>query len=158
MKNVILLNPPAPATDKDIAELEAAISRRIPDSLKTLLMRSDGGILSCENSMTNAKLPSGAKLELEVQRFYSVAMILEDLKTYAGRVPKNFLPFADTLEGDLFCLNLDERQSGVYFWDHEREEEAYILVDKVPDPAQTNIYPVAPSLETFVDTLAMDES
>ncbi|MDB6125162.1 MAG: hypothetical protein JWQ71_4155 [Pedosphaera sp.] len=158
MKNIKILDASDPASEKDIGVLETALGRKIPGSLRMLLLRSDGGILDAENCVTFAKLPSGEEMRLEVQRFYSVAMILEALRDYEGRVPSNLLPIANNLSGDLFCLSLDERNPRIYFWDHEDEEEAYIMLDKIPAPGHANLYPVAPNLETFVDTLALDDS
>lgn len=74
--------------------------------------------------------------------------LLEYLKTYNGRIPKNLFPIAYDSCGNLICISTMGSDRGkIYFWDHEME--AY----EVEEPDYSNLTLIADSFDEFLNSL-----
>jgi len=55
--------------------------------------------------------------------------VIEATHDYAGRIPNSLIPIGDGLGGDLICIGVGENVFGkIYFWDHENELVAKLMV------------------------------
>jgi hypothetical protein len=71
--------------------------------------------------------------------------LLENCKTYRGRIPANLLPIAHDPGGNVICLSLSGNDKGnVYFWDKDYEREP---------PDYSNLYLIAKTFDDFIDFL-----
>lgn len=84
--------------------------------------------------------------------------IKDKLNTYEGRIPKRFIPFADSPFGNLFVISVRGKDRGnVYHWDHhleyDEEQDECNLDDYVG-----NLTKVSNSFTEFILKLKFDES
>ena len=67
-----------------------------------------------------------------------------------GEIPTEILPIARDPYGNRICLDgRDGRDGPVLFWDHER--------DSGEPENESNLYVIAPDLQTFLDSLTEPE-
>jgi cell wall assembly regulator SMI1 len=111
------------ATEEEVAAAEAHFGVIFPQSYKNFLLASNGGWPTDAYSSYMAKRDE----ELLVDLFFSVTeyehgpgTIQEALADHDD-IPPGLLPFAESLEGDLFCLALGHGDDGcVVYWVHDR--------------------------------------
>jgi hypothetical protein len=143
-------NPPA--SEEEIADLEATLNSPLPLQLKTLLMTANGAwiphvaipIDSCP------EVPGGG---IGGEMLYSSAEIIENRETYTSRVSTDLLIFGNDDFGNALCIGLDgPRQGKVYFWDHENDIVGAMEMGMDVDHKQAhqNEYFVANSLIEFI--------
>lgn len=140
----------APATERQLAEVEKKIGRRLPPDYRAFLLEHNGGYPEPDGF----PIPGlGAGADGMVDRFLAVYEgdednLLEYVETYRGRVPEGFLPVAHDPGGNLICLALAGAEAGrVFFWDHEEEAE------EGEPPTRENVYEIAASFTEFLNGL-----
>ncbi len=70
----------------------------------------------------------------------------EFLGVYSGRYPKELLPVAEAVGGNLILIRVEGRMKGeIYFWDHEQEGDE--------EPVWENLTLLAPSFDQFMEAL-----
>src|SRR4051794_17889406 len=144
--------PPAPLSELVAAENElAAMGWRIPPSYKEFLHHQDGGKpVRSQFEYTEA----GRERVGIVRTFLGIGPspngdIIDTLKLLGDRVPAGVLPLGDDGIGNLVCLDgRDGRDGPVLIWAHERETEP---------PSEANLFPVAPDLAIFLETLTLPD-
>ena len=135
-------------SDREIAAFERRLDARLPHEYRTFLQECNGGI-------PDACYFSAVHERLLVQSFNRLAPGRRDdietiARSYEGRIPSSFLPFAVDPQGSLFLISLREGTRGrVYFWDQEREPES--PTDELA--SFTNVYEIAPTFGEFLGAL-----
>lgn len=67
--------------------------------------------------------------------------ILEQINCYVERMPDSLIPIGECPGGNLICLGVAEHVLGrVYFWDHENEYQAKLMLDNKELPKSVNEY------------------
>jgi SMI1-KNR4 cell-wall len=131
----------------------AELGQHIPPSYKAFLAEQDGGrpvrdIFAFEQD--------NRPQESDVKRFLGLAPVLapgrnlvDTAQALWTRVPEGVLPIARDSFGNLVCLDgRNGRDGPVLFWDHELEGDP---------PDESNLYFIAPDLQTFLDGLYESE-
>lgn len=149
-----LEEPRPPASPEALAETErrlAARGHRIPPSYRAFLAEQDGGrpLVDVFHFEQRDRRQSS-----RISSFLGVAPAPDgDLAEVAGTVdvPPGILPIAGDEVGNLVCIDTrDGRDGPVLFWDHEEGfddgEEDF-----------SNLYEIAPDLQTFLDGLSEAE-
>ncbi|WP_019910179.1 SMI1/KNR4 family protein [Paenibacillus sp. HW567] len=88
----------------------------------------------------------------------------KSIQQYYERIPGSILPIANDSAGNLICIGVSGEASGkIYFWDHENELTAKVMLDEAPSGSITidnywdNIYLVANSFIEFIRSLQVKE-
>jgi len=97
----------------------------------------------------------------DLEGLCALCSLSENIETYQGRIPPEFVPIAGNGFGDQFCLVVRDSECGkVYLWDHEdeRTQETYSWQYGEGKTAPNewlygNVYLVASSLEDFLTRL-----
>jgi hypothetical protein len=94
-------------------------------------------------------------LNLESNNNLALANFIE---RYSHRMPKSLIPIGSCPGGDLICIGVkNENEGKVYFWNHENELEALLLVGenskKDIDQYWDNLYLVSHSFKEFIEQL-----
>jgi SMI1-KNR4 cell-wall len=149
-------NPFGATSLEAIAQFEARWSLMLPFEYKQFLLKSNGGWPAPNVFMVPGWHGQGSVLDT----FYGIHegrktdQLDSNCKTYKDRVPGDLIPIADDAGGNTICLGWKGAREGkVYFWDHEDE------LDENGDFVQDyrNVYPVANSLQEFLDNLMTHE-
>ena len=116
-----------PASEADLARLEAVVGAALPPAYADFLRQSNGGVFRSE--LIDIPGPEGEAAEATVLNYmfstvgpdYNLFEEYEALRKM-DRIPVQSLPIADDPSGNLFVLSLETDGFGsVNFWDHERE-------------------------------------
>lgn len=138
-------SPGRAVNERDVAELERLVGRRLPDDYRRFLLANNGGM-----PVPDAFPIQGFQEEEEgeIQVFFGIEREVEssdlawNFKTFKGRVPSNLLPIACNSGGDLICLSLED--DAVFFWDSMDERDA---------PSYENVYKISEAFGDFVDSI-----
>ncbi len=121
---------------------------QLPKSYRIFLLRSNGGspiekIFDFRNKKDGSCLDGFFGI---VKDFNNNLLIYRE---YASkRVPKNMLPIADDVYGNLILLAVKNPDRGkIYFWDHELE------VEEGEEPTYENLTLIADSFDEFINNL-----
>ena len=134
-----------------ISTLECFWDLKLPKSYKDFILSTNGGT----PDKTIFFMRDGR--EGEIRNFFGIVPdygrgLLERIKMFSGRIPKNMLPIANDSGGNLVLLSVSGSDYGkFYFWDHNWEAEE----GKVPD--YSNLTLIADSFDEFINGLK-DES
>ncbi|KQY87325.1 hypothetical protein ASD24_05545 [Paenibacillus sp. Root52] len=85
------------------------------------------------------------------------------IEQYYERIPTSIFPIADDSAGNLICIGVkdDEYRGRIYFWDHENELVAKVMLDEdlkdvsSIDNYWDNVYLIAESFIDFIRSLEM---
>lgn len=136
-----------------VAKLEDSLRIKLPPSYRKFLMEYNGGKPAPRRFKFKGKTRGSS-----VDRFLGVhnkdySNLLKYLKTYNGRIPRNFFPVAYDPGGNLICISVEGADTGsVYFWDHEQESEEGTL------PDYSNVILIADSFDEFLNGLHEKEA
>lgn len=115
-----------PATDTQLAALEALIGCLLPEAYRSFLRTTNGGRPNPIVFSINGKWIT----EGHVNVFLSVDLadphhyIHRDLDIFGDEIPATMLPIANDLGGNLICLSLAGETTGqIFFWDHDTSED-----------------------------------
>ena len=144
--------PPAPP--EALAEAErrlAELGHRIPPSYRAFLAEQDGGRPVKDTFYFEQR---DRRQSSSVHSFLGVQRRGDDLTSdlagaagIVGDIPPGILPIAGDEVGNFICIDTrDGRDGPVLFWDHEEGFDD----DEVDF---SNLYEVAPDLQTFLDGL-----
>jgi hypothetical protein len=142
----------SPASDEDIAQLEASLGSSLPSQLKAFLMTANGAwipdvVIPSEGC---PEVPGGG---IRGEMLYSAAEIIESRETYSNRVSPDLLVCGNDDFGNALCIGLHgPRQGQIYFWDHEDDVVGALEMgmDVDPERAHQNEFFVAHSLFEFI--------
>jgi hypothetical protein len=149
--------PPAPP--EALADTErrlAARGHRIPPSYRAFLAEQDGGRPVKDTfyfEQRDRRQSSGVSTFLGAQPRPggSLTSDLAGVVELVGDIPPGILPIADDEVGNYVCIDTrDGRDGPVLFWDHEEGFDD----DEVDF---SNLYEIAPDLQTFLDGLTEPE-
>jgi len=106
-------------TEPLVEAVEAKISQALPSDYREFLLDYGG-----------SALPGG-----RVSVFYGFYEelsydLLSAIEAHRDQVPEHFLPIADDLPGNLYCLSLDGPSKGaVFYWDRDTAEILLVSED-----------------------------
>ena len=148
-------------TVDDLSNLEQQVTKKLPDSLKQLLLKHNGG----------HPYPSKFKVQWKDQDwadgynvgsfgdFYSineddeVGDFFEHFQSFEGRIPASTLAIAHLSGGDLLLIGVDDDNKGkIYYWAHSFE------TDDDDEPDYSNVGFVADDLNQLFEILYDDEA
>lgn len=138
-------------TDADIARVEKTIRLTLPDELKNLYRKYNGGEVEGGRKI----YVTDAGVEYEVKHFLPIAYprfeadaLLEDSYIFFVKekklIPKNFIPFAMDSGAFRYCVNVDDGQ--VYFSNFDKDDTPINCMERV-----------ASSIEQFVNGLVTED-
>lgn len=137
----------------ELTRFEASLGSRLPEEYRNFLLENNG----CRFAEQMLFTITGPVQEALIDSLYGLdganpyITITGALDIYAGRIPSTLLPIGSTIGDNLVCLSLVEKDYGaVYYWDHEGENVGR-------KPTFRNVFPVAPSLTAFLDSLQVYE-
>jgi hypothetical protein len=140
-------------TDSEITKFEWRWNIKLPQKYRDFLLQYNGGTVQPDifryeredspdaGFILSFFLPINQKYQFNIEHY---------LEIYAGRIPKAFLPIADTAGGDPICLKITGDDIGsIYFWSHEHESEEEDYLD--------NLYYVAKDIDELLNGLSYYE-
>ena len=104
-------------SQKEISNLENDLNIKIPLNMKTFLLEYNGG----KPEPNDVEIKETNSIA-EIREFYCIEKIKKFKNEYSKRITEAMLPFAEDSCGNLFCVETETGLGGVYFWDHEYEE------------------------------------
>lgn len=154
--------------DKENVEgIEKRYSISLPELYKRFLLRYEDSEFEREIQFrTIEKTPWSHGDDFEsLGSFFVISDGINNLEKkieqYYDRLPTSILPIADDSAGNLLCIGVkdDEYQGKIYFWDHENEFVAKVMLNEGLNGASSiedyweNIYLVAGSFIDFIRSL-----
>jgi cell wall assembly regulator SMI1 len=139
--------PDRPATEEQVAALEARFEAKLPSAYREFLIEYNGGRPRPDRFKVTNTI-TGRTQDDVVAWFKSLdpespECIHETLDILGERLAPGLVPFARDPGGNHLCLSLRKQDYGkVYFWDHE------CISDDEAEPNPT--YPLADSFESFL--------
>lgn len=132
---------------EEVKVFEDKVGLVFPDDYKKFLIKHNGGTPSLDNFNFYGKEEGST-----IKRFFGVTSNSKNsvdwiLDVYEGRLPKDFLPVADDLGGNLILLDCSFEQKGVFFWDHEEEAE------EGEEPTMDNMCYLSKNFDSFLSAL-----
>lgn len=155
------------STINDIIDIEETYDIKLPESYKRFLLKyGNFNFREPVCYQTIEKTPWSDEDHLEtLSSIFGLDAGKDNIKDildqYIERVPSSLFPFADDGTGNLLCIGLDdEHQEKVFFWNHEEELAAKILLNEdiqvtSVDDYWNNIYLVANSFIDFLRSLEL---
>lgn len=142
---------------KKIEGFEAEIGYRLPEDYRQFLLENNGGrphppyYFNVPGWQHSQSLVNDFKGIVSDNEGYGISQVLE----IKGDVfPKGFIPIGRDPGGNHILMSLTESTRGeIYFWDHEDSPDTQL--NSVKD--YTNIYPLADSFESFVNSLKHED-
>lgn len=135
-----------PLSLQKILDFEKILGIKLPKDYKVFLKKNNGG-----KPMPNSFDFDNGDDASCVDKFLSITdnnknkSMCEYMSMYKGRIPKGFLIIAHDPGGNLILLGVSEGQKGLYFWDHEKEDDE--------EPSFKNMHYIAKSFEKFTLSL-----
>jgi hypothetical protein len=134
-----------------INTLECFWDVKLPKSYKDFILSTNGGTPDKKIFFMSNGEEGSVKSFFGIIADYSYGL-LERIKMFSERIPKNMLPIANDSGGNLILLSVRGADYGrLYFWDHNWEAE------EGKEPAYSNLTLVADSFNEFINSLK-DES
>jgi len=135
------------ATNKeDICSLAREIAIDFSDAYKNFLLSQNGGV-PVNGVFHYGDGNSSGIVFFGVNTGENYSDLIWNYEVYKNCIPEGFFPIGSDPGGNLICIDFGNDQ-GVYFWDHEREDNP---------PSRNNIYRVGVSFEKFLTILEPDE-
>ena len=120
---------------QDILGLEQSLLVKLPEDYKNFLLKYN--VAEPESNIYKR-----GEFGVSVRYFFGKSQkdyfdLIENNKTYHGRLPEKVLAIGEDSGGNLFCLNL--KDESIWFWDHEGEamEGEEVNLDNMTKLAQT---------------------
>ena len=131
----------SPLISKDVDRLQHMMGGPLPEDYLGFLRKYNGGIPETnEFPIPNAASGSG------INQFLSAGEVINQKKKLVNRLPQIAWPIAFAEGGNYVCLVCREKP-GIYFWDHELEQEE----DEMP--GWENMFLLASTFEEFWQAL-----
>jgi hypothetical protein len=127
--------------ENEIQILEQRIGNPLPLDYRAFLEKNNGGIP--ETNIFDLPACNGGS---GINEFLSIKEILEQKNVMKDRLPPSAWPIAFAEGGNYVCL-VCEGNSGVYFWDHEFEQEDGI------NPNWDNMYELSSTFREFMQAI-----
>lgn len=129
-----------------IKKIETMYDINIPKDYREFLHNYDETFF--ENEVTYKPIetsPWATKEGTQVfEGFYGLSSennLFDQIESYLNRMPDCMIPIGESPGGNLICIGVKESFMGkVYFWDHENEREAKIMVGIEVDSDDVNSY------------------
>ncbi|NWJ48686.1 MAG: SMI1/KNR4 family protein [Chloroflexi bacterium] len=142
-------------SEADIIQAEGELGIEFPQAYKDFLMKYYGG----RPKLTSFPLFGDSLTSRgSIHWLYSINKvnynydIIENMHTFKGRIPTNFLTIGEDPGGNIICISFRGPDAGkVYYWDHEGE------LDKSSMDSYENVYFIADSFEEFINSLTAEE-
>lgn len=147
---------------EEIALIEKEYEITLPDDYKEFLQKyggtyitRDGAFVSEHNSKSYCATFYGSSDNQD--------SLKRNIEEYLERMPSSIIPFADADGGDKLCIGVKgDAFRKIYFWNHEKELEAYRMLnpDKTfpsIDNYWNNLEIVANSLTEFILSYKIEE-
>jgi len=142
---VEMLMSNTPTNAGAIANLAEEIGLVFSDEYSQFLLAQNGGAPVNELfSYGDGKRSAVSFLGVDTGEYYSD--LSSKYEVFRARIPGGFLPIGQDPGGNLICLDLGG-DKGVYFWDHEKEQDP---------PTRENVAKIAGSFNEFLSTLEPD--
>lgn len=126
----------------EVKQLEELFGYELPNDYKDFMIEYNGG----EPNSNVFSIPEEQN-ESGVNKFFSQKEIIKEKKILGNRIGIGVIPIADAACGNIVCLSLINEKKGVYFWDHELEDEEENL------PSWKNMFYLAESFKDFMNKL-----
>lgn len=134
-------------SEQEITNLENQLGINLPNDYKEFLKKHNGGYPEPDGfDFANGDDGSSVDKFLEMSDSKN-ASIIDYYQAYKNRIPKNYFPIAKDPGGNLILIEINHKESGVYFWDHENEAE------DGDTPWMDNVYLISSSFNDFIDNL-----
>lgn len=143
-------------TSAVISRFEGETGRPIPEPYRAFLLSVNGGQLPETATVFRYRLSNGRSVEgalralLGIDAAHEFRDLRHHLEIYVvpARIPRDLYPIGTDYGGNLILMGADGPRLGrIYFWEHELEAS-----DGEP-PTERNIFPLADSLESFLQGL-----
>lgn len=151
----IKLDHPGTLPEYILKVLERYWEFSLPKEYRNFLLKHNGGEPSfdCFNFKNDKNDGSDVRFFLGIYPDQHNDL-LNHIKTYKERLPKNIFPIAYDSCGNLICISVMEPDRGkIYFWDHEREADS--AQGEVPD--YSNLTLMSDSFDEFIASLHSGE-
>lgn len=148
--------------NKELKFIEEKYKILIPNEYKEFLLNYNEVFFENEVKFKLIELSPWATLEGTqiFDGFYALNSqnsISEQIDCYANRMPSSLIPIGECPGGNLICIGVKESAFGkIYFWDHENELEAKLMIGAETSTNNINLYWENLYLisETFIDFLS----
>jgi hypothetical protein len=130
-----------PAGEKQLRELKREIGSALPHDYFSFLQENNGGVPET-NEFDIPVIGGGSG----VNEFFSADEVLRQKRRLHDRVPPSAWPIAHAEGGNYICLACGPK-IGVFFWDHELEEE------EGEEPSWANMFLLAETFTEFLENL-----
>jgi len=153
MKRDVEILDASTCSEEQVRSLEQTLGRSLPSAYRHFLLKQGTGIAGPKNRFIRAGVVPQLRSSILVERFLSPQESVHTAQVYNARIPYSLLPIAENSFGDLICLDYLDRQPGVFYWDHEREDAAYDLVAVIPHESEQSLTKIAESFGAFLTLL-----
>lgn len=146
-------------------KLEQKLTLALPEQYREYLMNFDEVFFDNEIEFTpieaNPWTTSEGKQSFD--EFYGLDDLYKHLDLYQDRMPNDLIPIGECPGGNLICLGVKGSiLDKVYFWDHENEYTARVMIEEVAPTKDINLYWdnlyfVADTLIGFLHTLEISQ-
>lgn len=131
--------------------LEAYLQHKLPRDYKNFLLQYNGGkpVPDCFKFFdSNNGSVVNFFFRINAEKEYRYADLLSAIRELRGRVPRDFIPIASDVFGNIICIAISGKLFGkVYFWDHEFE------TDDNEEPTMRNMTLIANNFDEFINGL-----
>jgi len=142
-------------TEEEVEKFEYLIGEKLPKDYRDFLLKFNGGqpkYYIFDDSLELYPLSLGYLFGLKA------IMQTDDLEwnydIYNGRIMKSFIPIADDVGGNIFCLGISGIfRDKIFIWNHNNEIAEKKFVD---DILPENMYPLANNFNIFINQLKED--
>jgi hypothetical protein len=138
--------PNRTTSEEEISSLMKAVDLNFPEFYRDFLLEQNGGV-PVNGIFHYGDGGSSGVVFFGVNTGENYSDLKWNYEVYKDRIPKGFFPIGNDPGGNLICIDFEGDQ-GVYFGDHEREEQPL---------SRSNIFKVAESFEEFLVGLEPDE-
>lgn len=112
MSKINFLYPEHSLTNVDVENFEKKFEVQLPNNLKTLLLKFNGGVLDGEIENYAFSILRPIKYGIN-----TLEVAIDDLQITEQHIPREEIPFADDQGGNVFTISTREEDYGkIYFW------------------------------------------
>ena len=113
MKDLKFLYTETALEESNISEFEEELDVELPDNLKKLLLKFNGGVLDGE--LENYAFSFLRPIKHGIN---TLEVAIDDLQITEQHIPREEIPFADDQGGNVFTISTRENDYGnIYFWE-----------------------------------------
>lgn len=124
MKKIKFKHSEQSITSDDMVHLENNLSIKLPEELKKLLLKYNGGVLDGTTPSNQSVFIAGEEATGLFSSLFSIKhggntieYNMDMLQITEQRLPLDHLPFADDMGGNVFTISVSEEHLGkVYYW------------------------------------------